>query len=225
VFDLIHFWDPQDFTGHTIDYDEVTTWIYENVVKRFQPVQLTFDQFNSVASVQAMSKMVRGGHFQKNIQVYERTATAQLNWATMETAKAAINMGLVHAPFHAEAADELKFLQKPPGQSKVICPDSGPVITKDIADCIVILADRLLGEQMGAFIATDLARQRPGGAMQGGADPFDRFNPETSLNPYSHAMGSLQGRGALARGMRPGMPGRQGAPRKGGAAAMRRHRS
>ena len=199
------------------------------MVTQFQPVQVTFDQFNSVASVQALQKRVRGGHLQKNIQVYERTATAQLNWATFETAKAAINMGLVHAPFHAEASDELKFLQKPPGQSKVICPDSGPVTTKDIADTIVILADRLLGEQMKAYIATDLARQRPSGAMQGGYDPLDRFNPDTSLNPYSGTLGGLQGRGGLARGMRPGTAPRTGrgqaGRQPGGPAGMRRHRS
>jgi hypothetical protein len=141
-------------------------------------------------------------------------------------------MGLVHAPFHGEAADELKFLQKPPGVAKVICPDSGPVTTKDIADTIVILADRLLGEQMRAYIATDLARQRPSGGWQGGSDPLDRFNPDTSLNPYSGSLGALQGKGAQARGMRPGMPGQrpsygagQAGRQRGGPAGMRRHRS
>jgi hypothetical protein len=135
VFDLIHFWDPADFPGHIIDYDVIINWIYDRVVLPFQPGELTFDQFNSVATVQFLQKKVRGAPVQKNIQVYERPATQQLNWATWETFKAALNMGLVHAPPHPEAADELKFLQKPEGQMKVVCPDSGPVQTKDIADC------------------------------------------------------------------------------------------
>jgi hypothetical protein len=227
VFDLIHFWDPADFENHTIDYEHVLGWIFENVVRKFQPGELTFDQWNSAASVQALQKMVRGAHLQKNVQVYERTATASLNWATWETFKACINMGLVHAPLHAEAAEELKFLLKPEGQAKVICPDSGPVKTKDIADAVCITAVALLGEQMKAFIGADLARQRPGLSLPGGVDPYDRFNPETA-NPLAAQLG----RGGMARGMRPGMrpaglnglPSRR-SPRGAGAGMGRRHRS
>jgi hypothetical protein len=227
VFDLIHFWDPADFEGHTIDYDVVTDWIFENVVRKFQPGELTFDQYNTPATVQRLQKMVRAGHFQKNIQVYERTATAQLNWATYETFKACINMGLVHAPPHAEAQDELKFLQKPEGRSVVICPDTGPVTTKDIADCLAIVTAALLGEQMRAFVAADLARQRPGLSLPGGVDPYDRFNPDAS-NPLAGQLG----RGGMARGLHPGMRGSglNGLPARRSARGIspgtgRRHRS
>jgi hypothetical protein len=200
VFDLIHYWDPADFENHIIDYDVVTDWIFDNVVKRFQPSELTFDQYNSPATVQRLSKLVRGAHLQKNIQVYERTATAQVNWATYETFKACVNMGLVHAPPHAEAQEELKFLLKPEGQQKVLPPDSGPVTTKDIADCIAIVTSSLLGEQMRAFIASDLASQRPGLSLPGGVDPYDRFSP-AAANPLAAQLG----RGAMARGHHPGM--------------------
>lgn len=230
VFDLIHFWDPADFPGHIIDYDEVIAWIYDNVVMKFMPGELTFDQFNSVASVQALQKKVRASRLPKNILVYERTATAPLNWSTWETFKAALNMEFVHAPAHGEAKDELKFVQKPEGVQKVVPADSGPVQTKDIADCIAIVSARLLGEQMKAYLAKDLKNQRPHMGMQG-LDAMDRFSPEFG-NPYAAALGGLGGRGALARGMRPGMPGAAGrmgrvpAGRLGnGPAAMRRHRS
>jgi hypothetical protein len=230
VFDLIHFWDPADFEGHIIDYDEVIGWIYDNVVMRFMPGELTFDQFNSVASVQALQKKVRASRLPKNVLVYERTATAPLNWSTWETFKAALNMGFVHAPLHGEAKDELKFVQKPEGVQKVVPADSGPVQTKDIADCIAIVSARLLGEQMKAYLAKDLKNQRPHVAMQG-YDAMDRFSPDAG-NPYSAALGGLGGRGALSRGMRPGMPGAAGrmgrvpAGRLGnGPAGMRRHRS
>lgn len=227
VFDLIHFWDPADFENHTIDYDVVTDWIFRNVVQAFQPSELTFDQYNSPATVQRLGKMVRGAHLQKNIQVYERPATAALNWATYETFKAAINMSLVHAPFHGEAQDELRFLQKPEGQQKVICAESGPVQTKDIADCIAIVTASLLGEQMRAFIASDLSSQRPGLMLPGGVDPYDRFNPD-AINPLAGQLG----RGGMARGIHQGMRGSglnglpsRRSPRGTGAGMGRRHRS
>lgn len=230
VFDLIHFWDPADFPDHTIDYDEVRDWVFDNVVTRFLPDELTFDQWNSIASVQALQKMVRGAHLPKNVIVYERTVTAALNWSTWETFKAALNMGFVHAPAHGEAKDELRFLQKPEGKQKVVPADSGPVQTKDIADTICICTARLLGEQMKAYLAKDLRNQRPHAAMQS-PDAMDRFSPESG-NPYAGALGGLAGRGALSRGMRPGMPGMMGRAGRVPAgqlgrspASVRRHRS
>jgi len=227
VFDLIHFWDPADFEDHILDYDEIREWIFDNVVLRFQPDELTFDQFNSVASVQALQKMIRGAHLQKNVVCYERTATAALNWSTWETFKAAINMGFVHAPPHGEAKAELQFLQKPEGMAKVLPPASGPVQTKDIADCIAIATARLLGEQMKAYLARDLRNQRPHMAQPGGQDAMDRFSPES--NPYATSLGRGAGQGGLARGMRQGVPGRMGRSQSGrlgtGPAGMRRHRS
>ena len=220
VLDLIHFWDPADFPDHTIDYDIVRDWIFDNVVMRFQPDELTFDQWNSAASVQAMQKKIRGTRLQKNVICYERTATAALNWSTWETFKACLNMGLVHSPLHGELKDELRFLQKPEGQQKVIPATSGPVQTKDIADAACIVTVKLLGEQMKAYLAKDLKTQRPHMSQPGGQDAFDRFSPEYA-NPFAVQLGGSPGTG-LARGVRPGMPG--SIPRRG-AAAMRRHRS
>ena len=111
-------------------------------------------------------------------------------------------MELVHAPYHAEAAQELKFLQKPDGQQKVIAADSGPVTTKDIADTIAINTHRQLGEQMAAFLGKDLRNQRPAMAMgPSDVDPLKRFDPG-ARNPFADRLG----RGALSRGLRAGMP-------------------
>jgi hypothetical protein len=225
VFDLVHFWDPADFEGHILDYDVVMQWIFDNVVLRFQPDEVTFDQWNSMASVPALQKLVRGGRLQKNVMVYERTATAALNWATYETFKTALNMGFVHCPPHAELKDELRFLQKPEGQQKVVPPDSGPVRTKDISDTAAIVVARLLGEQMKAYLAKDLRNQRPHMAEPGGRDAMDRFSPDT-MNPLASQLGA--GFGGLSRGMRPGTvpyPGRGQRSRYGTGLAARRHRS
>jgi hypothetical protein len=221
VFDLIHYWDPADFGDHIIDYDVVTDWIFTRIVEPFQPEEISFDQFNSVASVQRLQKLVRNSRLQKTVMVYERVATAPLNWKTYETFKVAVNMGLVHAPFHAEALQELKFLQKPEGQQKVIAPESGPVRTKDIADCLAIITYEMLGEQLHAFLAGDLRNQRPGTALQGGIDALARFSPAADQNPYAGQLGGLQ------RGVRPGTspyPGMRGA-RRGNPVYRSRHRS
>jgi hypothetical protein len=199
------------------------------VVLRFQPDEVTFDQWNSMASVPALQKLVRGAHLQKNVMVYERTATAPLNWATYETFKTALNMGFVHCPPHGELKDELRFIQKPEGQQKVIPADSGPVRTKDIADTAAIVVARLLGEQMKAYLAKDLRNQRPHMGQPGGRDALDRFSPD-AMNPLAAELGSATGRGSLARGMRPGMMPRTGRPAQQGrygtgAGSMRRHRS
>ena len=202
VFDLIRFWDPADYEDHFIDYDEVTDWIFDHVVQKFHPTELTFDQFNVPSTVKRLQKKVHAGRMPKRVIVYERPATGPLNWATYECFKGALNMGFVHAPFHAEASDELKFLRKPEGQAKVIPPDDGPVVTKDIADCISIVTAELLGEQMAVFLGDTLGGQRPAGSMHPSqTDPMNRFDPATMVpNPHAAALGGQM----LARGSRAG---------------------
>lgn len=229
VFDLVRYWDPASWEDHFVDYDEVTDWIFDNVILPFNPVELTFDQFNVPSTVKRLQKKVRNTRLPKRCQVYERDATSQLNWATYETFKGALNMGWVHSPVCAEAAEELKFLQKPEGVAKVIPPDSGPVVTKDIADCLAIVTHALLGEQMATFLGEDLGRQRPGGAMHTTAtDPMQRFDPlAAGNNPLAGQLGGT----ALSRGVRPGttrirFPGsRPQSAAMPGMAALRRHRS
>jgi hypothetical protein len=229
VFDLIKFWDPASYADHFIDYDEVTDWIFDNVVLKFRPSELTFDQFNVPSTVKRLQKKIRGERLPKRVQVYERPATQQLNWATYECFKGALNMGFVHAPLHEEARDELKFVQKPEKIAKVVPPESGPVTTKDIADCIAIVTAELLGEQMVAFLADELSAQRPGAGMHtSSTDPMSRFDPSAiSANPLAAALSGA----ALSRGARPGstrirFPGsRPQSANMPGMAAMRRHRS
>jgi hypothetical protein len=229
VFDLIHFWDPAQYEDHFIDYDEVTDWIFSHVVMPFHPVELTFDQFNVPATVKRLQKKVRAQRMPKRVQVYERPATGPLNWATYEIFKAALNMGFVHAPVHPEASDELKFLRKPEGMQKVLPPDTGPVITKDIADCVAIVTAELLGEQMSVFLGQELGAQRPAGSMHPAqTDPMGRFDPmNVAQNPHAAALGGM----AMARGQHAGQarikfPGsRQQSPMMPGGNGRRLRRS
>jgi hypothetical protein len=204
VFDLVKYWDPADYEDHFIDYDEVTDWIFTNGVKPFCPSLLTFDQFNVPATVRVLQKKVRQERLPKQVMVDERVATRDNSWRAYETFKGAVNMGFVHAPFHEEARDELKFLQKKAGAPVVIPPDSGPVVTKDIADCMAIIVYELIGDQM-AMLDDTLGGMLPVGAMHtSDTDPMNRFDPGMSAaNPYANSLGGM----ALSRGGRPGPQG------------------
>jgi hypothetical protein len=176
VFDLLHHFNPADFDGGIIDYDEVNEWIWENVIKRYHPEEFTFDQYNSASSIQFLQKKIRAQHMPKRIQVFEVTTTRPKDWIEKENSKAAINMGLVHAPSTHEgdsyerAELELRFLQQVNG--RVDHPSSGPVQSKDIADAMMNCINVLIGEQVNNFVHGDLAGRVPAGMMQGGQDPF-----------------------------------------------------
>ena len=165
VFDLIHHFDPADFPDHTIDYEEVDDWIWDNIIAPFQPETFTFDQYNSVGSVQKLTKKVARARLPKRSTVYEETANATKNWKVAEAFKSAINMGLVHAPAHSEVELELKFLQKGNG-NKVDHPTVGPVQTKDIADAVMITTYALIGDWIEGY--KEMLSGGPSGALPGG---------------------------------------------------------
>jgi hypothetical protein len=215
VFDLIHFWEPADFTDHHIHYPEIIQWVFDNVVVPFRPRDITFDHFNVPSTVDALNDKIRqnrgrlGG---QRIDVHVRNATSTLNWDTYENFKAALNLGLVHAPFHQEASDELKYLQKPRDR-KVCAPETGPVTTDDIADTIAITVWKLL-DATAPYMARGLAI-RPGVGIQGGTDPMARMSPFDN-----DAMAAVRGQfsagrarayGSVSEGtMRSGQPAARG---------------
>lgn len=118
VFDLIHHWDPADFPNHTLDYDVIMDWIWDHVCVPFMPDELTFDQWNNVATIPRLQKKVRDNPLPKQILVSEKTATGPLNWKRFETFKAAVNMGLVHC-----FAGETRYLT--PEGPKVLAETAG----------------------------------------------------------------------------------------------------
>lgn len=182
VFDFIHHFDPADFPDHTIDYDEVEQFIWGKI-RGFVPEIWTFDQWNSASMIQRLQKKVREANFPKNVQVYEETATAAHNWKRAENFKTALNMGWVHAPYYEQAELELKFLQEKNG--KVEKPTMGPVQTKDVADCIMECVMAIVGDQVNSFMAGDLSRMRPTGALGGGITPFPGMSSQDSSDPMA----------------------------------------
>lgn len=203
VFDKIHHFEPQNFSEHIIDYDEVEEWIWLNMMKPFMPDVMTFDQFNSAQVIGRLSKRSRSAGLPKVTQVYEKTSTRQHNWKRAEIFKTAVNMGWVHAPFYEQAELELRFLQEKNGV--VDHPDSGPVQTKDVADAMMECVMALIGDQI-VSMRSELGAMKPQGAMLGGMEPFPGMsrNDDYSQGPRTQQQIFQQlGGFGKSRGMRP----------------------
>lgn len=169
VFDVVSHWSPADFqeNNYQIDYDVVVADI-KNYIELFQPSDVTFDQGYSNWMISHLQKWVRErGGFARHINVYEKTASAKLNWDVAETFKTAIGLGLVHAPPYELAKQEMMFLQVV-NEFKIDKPSAGPVQTKDVFDAMSLVVHGLIGNEISAFINQDLSRFRVRGQQQGG---------------------------------------------------------
>ena len=170
VFDLVKRWNPADFPGHTINYLEVQNEL-ANYCQAFFLYELTFDQFQSQSPIQWLNQEIRNRRL--STRVFEVTATKANNWNRYETFKTAMNLGLVHIPQDCPdalyAMDELKFLQVKNG--RVDKQDTGPIRTKDIADCICEVTAHLLGDAIAARMSglnTPIRTGAEGGYQIGG---------------------------------------------------------
>ncbi len=177
VFDLLHKWEAGDWSdrrihysvddtqgddegdGHTVEED---LWDY---IQRFQPEEMTFDQFASPGTIERLASKARRAQLPKTTAVYERTTTHGLDWRRWEAFKVATNIGLIHAPLfdvHGEPLEaseiaelELRFLQRT--GTRVDHPMTGPVKSKDIADSMAAVVWYLIGDQMTAYLGKDLS--------------------------------------------------------------------
>lgn len=198
VFDLLHHWDPADFEDHVIDYDLVCREIYKKVLIPFLPSTFTFDQFNSAQSIQWLARKIREARLPKSVSVYRETATAEHNWIRAEIFKTALNLGRTHAPGYYQAEAELKFLQKPPGQRKVIAPTIGPIQTKDVADCAMEVVQKLIGDEITVLIE-QLGSLRLAGGQSGGTRAFPAMDGERMPMPDNDPRQQLSGWGRRGR--------------------------
>lgn len=211
VFDLLHHFDPANFDGGIIDYEHVDDWIWQNVITKFYPEEFTFDQYNSTSSIQRLQKRVRNTQLPKRVNIFEKTATRPYDWTVKENSKAAINLGLVHAPStlsgesYERAELELRFLQLING--KVDHPSAGPVQSKDIADAMTECIHVLIGEQVNNFVHADMSHPLHATGQEG-FTPFgaalDRAELEVmrGMGGFSRARGTRDAPRERARGRR-----------------------
>lgn len=200
VFDHITHWEPASFpeNDYQVDYDHIEKALQDFIVN-FIPTELTFDQGYSNWLISRLAKWVRRRSFPKMVSIFQRTATAPMNWEVAETFKTALGLGLVHAPYYEQAEKELLFLQLV-GENKVDHPTAGPVQTKDVADCMMILVHALIGNEIAAFINQDLAELPLRGAAPGGLPtPAEQAAEQSGGDPVS----ALRNwRGGVPGGMR-----------------------
>lgn len=172
IFDRVHAWTPGDFPTtndsgeivYEMDYIKIGQDLGE-MAENFLFTDLSFDQWQSINFIQTLRNRL-GKVSYKRFQVWERTATHALNWATAETFKIALALGRVRAPYYELAELECKFLQKLPGD-KVDHPTTGPCTTKDVYDVLSIVTYKLIGREIAAAYGEDFAALRVGAAMPG----------------------------------------------------------
>lgn len=190
VFDMIHHWRPSDFPDNTIDYVQIEEELWQ-LIRAFKPDEFTFDQWNSAAVIAQLKKRAHLAQFPKRVVVYEKTATVKHNFERAENFKIGLNQGWIHSPTYEQAELELRFLHLKNG--KVEKQETGPVITKDVADCMFECVWTILGSQVGAFINGTLGGMSLGGTMQGGWQPAamnERDDPSFSrLSGFGRASG------------------------------------
>jgi hypothetical protein len=190
VFDLVHAWTPGDFPVPHDDGEIHYEMDYETVgndMKRafdgFLFTDLSFDQWNSINFVQSLGRYGQLISY-KPTRVWERSTTAQLNWATAETMKVAMSLDRVHMPYLELAEMELKFLRKLPGD-KVDHPSSGPVTTKDVYDAISIVVHKAIGGQIASAYGAQFTALQVGVALPGLSSASDGSTRGGTSRPLS----------------------------------------
>lgn len=215
IFDILYRWDPKKFGGGVIEWKEVMSQIMI-WLDIFRPYEITFDQFQSHEPIQSM-RMELNQRRMGEIQVYEKTATAEHNWNRAEVFKTALYQGLIHAPEDIPEAEyaglELKFLQQKNTAGRyprVDKQDVGPVQTKDIADCMMEVVNSLIGNiissKLRESLSDNLMAVGAGGGYRIGGDSM---SSDPRLRPYYNA-GRQGEQGRSGGGSRAGLgsPGR-----------------
>lgn len=182
IIDYIRVYQPSDFPNDPVtglpwvDYTQIEDDIL-NLTKLFPMSEFSFDQFNSVSSIQKIRTGIsQRGCANPQMIVRELTFTKQVNWNRCEMFKTAAYMGLIHLPVVEVdypgtgainlAEQELKFLREVNG--RVDHQTAGSIVTKDLADCIMTVAVELLAEQMSDLIGGEFSNKTMVGAARGG---------------------------------------------------------
>ena len=205
VIDIAKRWSPDEFGG-VIAWEDVLQEVL-SYAKMFRPSEITTDQFQSLALIQGLRTELRQRNLSE-VRVYEKVATASVNWKRWETFKTALYRGLVHAPNDNPgciyASQELKYLQvMNTGQIPRVDKQSvGEIQTKDVADCISTVVETLIGNLMASTQRQDVMSQSvrvgaQGGypmLLEGGQHPLGKLSLNTMHN-YELAQLGRQARG------------------------------
>ena len=159
--DLMLVWQASDFRENDdpqgyMDYNAIYGQIAETL-KQFYINRLTFDQFDSTMMLQRLQKdVIEGRSFNPNCHVAVENFTAASNLQRYERFKTAVIQGWVHAPevIHQITGmgkvnllrHELKFLVRK--NNRIDHPPGGH---NDMSDCVSMVVNRIIGDQIAAF--------------------------------------------------------------------------
>jgi hypothetical protein len=220
IIDLLHVWRPMDFPEdpetkkQTIDYVRVHNDLDVTIGKYRSLDRVSFDQWQSASFISSLRQKYSPG-----IHVSEVTFAEKENQSRMEKFKSALNLEWVHSyvdNFYVDDLScllelELKFLSVAPN-GKVVKQDIGPVTTKDLADCLMVVTVDLLGDALDrysdermnarAFGSSNAAALRSGREldrmMEAGINT--RVAEQMAAQAAERQRAQLQGRGGRAQG-------------------------
>lgn len=166
IIDFLYVWRPQDYEENKfiIPYTKVMKEISDLISRFPSAFKVTADQWNSAGMLATIKEEWAG----KGIRVSEQTFTASYNTIRAERFKSALNLGWVHAYkdtfYDGDEGTllelELKFLQEKNG--KIHKQDFGPVPTKDLADCVMVVTSELLKEDLDRWSKKNFSRVSTG---------------------------------------------------------------
>lgn len=156
VVDQFLVWSPADFPDHEVDFNVVLDRL-RDVIDRFTPSRITIDQYEREFFINKLEEYVHHKALVGAVTIDKHT-TSTKKFEDAMTFRRAVNMGLVHAPPHRLAEDELTYVQL--RGTKVSAPESGPVQTDDLFDSLVAVVNYLLGQE--TYIHNALSRVRLG---------------------------------------------------------------
>lgn len=180
VFDYLNAFFPEDFSKGKDDKGMID-WLtvlptIEDLINAYRPETFTFDQYESDAAIQILNDRLRTRGLVPIVG--EIKATVPHNRKRALNFKQALYLNRVHAPHpHNQTNEralelvrnELKFLVDKSG--KIDKQTTGPVQTKDIADCVMEVVDQMIGDIIGVGEIDDAF------SMTGQAGGFGGYRP------------------------------------------------
>ena len=195
VFDVIDVWRPGDFPNHIVDYIQIEGEL-TSFVDRFSITKFTFDQFGSAGAIQRLQLHAQTKARPVPLMVSKRHANHNLNWQMAETFKTAAGHGLIHAPPHLLAMAELEYLQRT--GTTVAHPNTGPIRTDDVADCLINVVWSLIGDAapdiFSRLTSTELKPSRPPSINLIAQQFSQAGKPAPYANSYNPARGISRNR-------------------------------
>ena len=201
IVDVLKVWRPMDYPDNVVDYVEVQQDLI-NILNHFpSTTSFSMDQWNSALFLADLKR-----RFSPRIRIVEETFDEKSNQNRFEKFKSALNLGWVHSFRDTSYKDdsscllelELTFLQEVHG--KVKKQEVGPVTTKDLADCLMVVTvdllhdalDRWYSEHLtrGSFGSSDVAGLRGGreGDRERAMSGLQASRPGTMQDRFNTAM-------------------------------------